>query len=96
MPSIWLPFRDVGNVYLHYRDADGTDAVGDGDGSVGVGTRVHHHGIILSVSCLQLVNQHAFVVGLEIGNLMLRESLAELRQVFVEREMTIDFWLAFA
>ena len=77
-------------------DADGTDAVGDGDGSVGVGTRVHHHGIILTVSCLQLVNQDAFVVGLEIGNLMLRESLAELRQVFFEREMTIDFWLAFA
>ena len=84
MPSIWLPFRDVGNVYLHYRDADGTNAVGDGDRSVGVGTRVHHHGIILSVSCLQLVNQDTFVVGLEIGNHMLGKTLTELRQVFVE------------
>ena len=96
MPSVWLPFRDVRDVHFDDGDADGTDAVGDGDGSVGVGTRVHHHGIVLTVSCLQLVDQDTFVVGLEIGNLMLRESLAELRQVFVEKEMTIDFWLAFA
>lgn len=96
MPSVWLPFRDVRDMHFDDGDADGTDAVGDGDGSVGVGTRVHHHGIILSVSCLQLVDQHAFVVGLEIGELMLGKALAELRQVFAERKIAINFGFTFA
>ena len=96
MPSIWLPFRDVGDMHFDDGDADGTDAVGDGDGSVGIASWVHHHGIILTVSCLQLVDQDAFVVGLEIGELMLGETLTELRQVFVERKIAINFGFTFA
>ena len=50
----------------------------------------------MTVSLLQLVNQHALVVGLEISNLVLGETLAELHQVFFEREVTVDFRLTLA
>ena len=96
MPSVRLPFRNIGDVDLHHWNADGTDAVGEGDGSVGVGSRVHDHGIILTVSLLQLVNQNAFVVRLEIGEFMFGEPLAEFWQVILKRDMTIDFGFAFA
>ena len=96
MLAVRLSLGNVGDMYLHHRDADGTDAVGKGDGSVGVGSRIHHHGIILPVSLLQLVNQHAFVVRLEIGKLMQREALAQFGQVILEGNGAIDFRLSFA
>ena len=96
MLAVRLPFRNVGNVDLHHGNADGADAVGEGDGSVGVGSRVHDHSIILTISFLQLVNQNTFVVRLEIGKFMLGEPLAELWQVFFKRDTTVDFGFASA
>ena len=96
MMAIRLAFCDVGNVHLYDGNADGTDAIGNGDGGVGVCSRVHHHGIILTVSFLQLVNQNTFVVRLEIGKLMLREPFAEFWQVILKRDTTVDFGLTSA
>ena len=78
MMAIRLAFCDVGNVHLNDGNADGTDAVSNGDGGVGVGSRVHHHGIVSTVSFLELVDQNAFVIGLKIGELMLRETFMKL------------------
>ena len=78
MMAIRLAFCDVGNMHLNDGNADGTDAIGNGDGGVGVGSRVHHHGVVLTVSFLKLVDQNAFVIGLKIGELMLRETFVKL------------------
>ncbi len=78
MSAVRLPFRNVGNVHLNDGDADGTDAVSNSDGGVGIGSRVHHHGIVSTVSFLKLVDQNAFVIGLKIGKLMLWETFVEL------------------
>lgn len=83
-------------MHLDDGDADGADAVGQGDGGMGIASGVHHHGIILSISLLQFVDKHAFVVGLEIANLVFGEAFTELRDEFVKRETAIDFGLAFA
>ena len=96
MLAIRFPFCDVGDMHLNDGDADGADAVGQGDGGVGVASGVHHHGVVLSVSLLQFVDQQAFVVGLEIGDFVLWKTFAELGQVIVKGNVTIDFGLAFA
>lgn len=96
MMAIRLAFCDVGNVDLDDRDANGADAIGQGDGGVGIASGVHHHGVELTVGLLQLIDQHAFVVGLEIDNFMLCETLTELRQIVFEGDITIDFRLALA
>ena len=96
MPAVRLPFRNVGDVHLNHGDADGADAVGEGDGSMGIASRIHHHGIILTVSFLQLVNQDAFMVGLEIGDFVLRKTLAKLRQIVFKGKSAVDFRLTFA
>lgn len=96
MPTVRLALADVGNVYFHDRYANGTDAVGQGDGSVGIGSWIHHHGIVLSVSLLQLVDEATFVVRLVIGKFMLWKFCFQLQQVFLKRNMAIDFWLTFA
>ena len=81
-------------MYLDDGDADGTDAVGEGDGGVGIATRVHHDGITSANGLLQFVNHDAFVVGLEIVNLMLRESATELGDEFFEGNVPVDFRLS--
>lgn len=96
MMSVRLSLSDVRNVDFDDGDADGADAIGEGDRGVGIGSGIHHHGVKLAVSGLQLVNQNTFVVRLEIGNLVLRETLAELRQIGLEGEVSVDFRLAFA
>ena len=96
MPAIRLPLGDVGDMHFDDGDADGADAVGEGDRGVGIASRVHHHGVILAVGLLQLVDQDTFVVGLEIGDLVLGETLAELGQVFFEREISVNLGFALA
>ena len=63
---------------------------------MGIASWIHDYGIIASVSFLQLIDEHAFVVGLEIGNLVSRETLAELHEIFLKGEATIDLGFAFA
>lgn len=96
MPPVRLALRDVGNMHLHHGDAYGADAVGQGDGSVGVATGVHHHAVILVVGLLQLVDQYAFMVRLEIGDLVLGKAAAELFKIGLERHRAVDFRFALA
>ena len=77
-------------------DADGADAVGEGDGSVGIASWVHHHCVESAVSGLKLVDETAFMVRLEIRQLVLRKPLLQRLEISFERYRTIDFWLAFS
>ena len=96
MAAVRLSLADVRDVNLNDRDSDGTDAVGQGDGGVGIATRVYHHGVIMPVGFLQLVDHHALMVGLGIGKLVLGETLAELNEILLKGEPSVDFRLAFA
>ena len=96
MTAVRLTFCDVGDVDLNDRDADGADAIGQGDGGMGIASRVHHHGVELPIGILQFVDQHAFMVGLEIGDFVLGETFAELWQIVFEGDIAIDFGLALA
>ena len=96
MSAVRLALGDVGKMYLHDGDADGADAVGQSDGSMGVTSWVHYNGIVLTISLLQLVDEAALVVRLVVGNLVLRKRFDEFRQVFLEGHRAIDFGLALA
>ena len=96
MSTVGLSFRNVGNMNLNDGNADGADAVGDGDGGVGIGSRIHHYATIEAVSLLQFVDDDAFVVGLEIGNLVLWKTTAQLGQKVLKRDVSVDFGFAFA
>ena len=71
MLAVGLPSRDVGNVNFNNGNANGANAVGKGNGSVGVASRVHHHGIIVSIGFLKFVDKTTFMVGLVVNYLML-------------------------
>ena len=62
MVSVGLALTDVGEVHLDDGYLDGPDTVGQGDGSVCVGSGVHHHSVINPVGLLQFVDQIALVV----------------------------------
>ena len=76
--TVRLALADVGNVNFSNLDADGTDAVGDGDGSVSVGSRIHDHSIENSIGFLQFVDNGAFVVCLKVIDFVLRKTLLEM------------------
>ena len=78
MTTVRLAFRDVRDVNFHDRNADGSDAVGKGNGGVCVGPRIHHHSVIKPVGFLQLVDQAALVIRLIIGKLVFGKILFEL------------------
>ena len=96
MSTVGLSFRNVGNMNLNDGNTYGADAVGDSDRGVSVGSRIHHYATIKTVSLLQFVNDDAFVVGLEIGNLVLWKTTAQLGQKVLKRDVSVDFGFAFA
>ncbi len=95
MAAVRLPLADVGDVHLDNRDADGADAIGQGDGSVGIGTRVHHNGIVSSIRLLEQIDKDTFVVRLAIGHPVLRESALECCQILLEGDVAVYLRFAF-
>jgi len=73
MTPIRLPLADVGDVDLHHGHVDATDAVGQGDGGVRVGSRIHDHAVVFAIGFLELVNQAALMVRLVVIKLDFRE-----------------------
>ena len=96
MMPIRLTLGDVGDVDFDDGNRDGMDTVGQGDGSVGVGSRIQYYGVKLTVGLLKLVDEAALVVRLVIGKLVLRKTLDKLGQILPKRHGAIDFRLAFA
>lgn len=95
MAAVWLPLADVGDVHLDNRDADGADAIGQGNGSVGIGTWIHHNGIEVPIRILKQVDEDTFVVRLAIGQSVLRESALECRQILLEGDVAVYLRFAF-
>lgn len=73
MAPIGFSLADVGDVDLDHGYADGTDAIGDGDGGVGICSGIHHHPMILSIRFLKDVDKASFMVGLIVVDLYLGE-----------------------
>lgn len=96
MLPIRFSFANVGDVNLHHGHADGPDAVGDGDGGVGVCPRVHDHAVVGIVSRLQRVNQYPFMVGLAVIQLDFGEFILERLVISIKRDMAVNSGLAAA
>ena len=64
-----LALVDVRDVDLDHGRIDGPDAIGQSNARVGVGTGIQHDAIDVESHLLQLVDECAFVVALEIANL---------------------------
>lgn len=62
MMPVGFALADVGEVNLDHGDADGPDAIGKGDGGVGVGSGIHHYTVVAAIGLLQLVDEKAFMV----------------------------------
>ena len=95
MAAIRFAFADVGNVDLHHHNTDGTDAVGDGYGSMGVSSRIHDYRIVKGIGFLQFVNDETLVVCLEIIDFVLWETLLEMLKIGFKRSVPIDFRFSF-
>lgn len=93
MASVRLTLADVGDVYLDNRDAYGSNAVGNGNGGVGVCAWVHHHPVVLAVSFLQLVDQTSFVVGLVVVDLCFGEGGSQCCEIILERNSPVNLRL---
>lgn len=96
MPPIGFSFADVRDVDLHYWDADGPDAVGDGDGGMGVCPWVHNHTVVLMVRLLKLVDQGAFMVRLIVIQLNFWELVFQGLEIGLKRDMAVNLRLAAA
>lgn len=96
MTPVGLPFADVGDMNFNHGNADGPDAVGNGDGSVGVSAWIHHHTVVLMIRLLQFVDEEAFVVRLIIIQLDVGEFSFHGLEMGFKRDVAIDLWLATA
>lgn len=94
MLPIGFSFADVGDVDFHDGDADGSDAVGKGNGGVGIAARVEHHTVVGVVCRLQRVNQYAFVVGLTVVKLDCWKCFLERLEVSFKRDVSVNLGFA--
>ena len=56
MAPVRLALANVGDVHLNHGKANGTDAVGQGDGGMCVGSRIHHHTVVKAVGLLKFID----------------------------------------
>ena len=69
------------------------EAIGDGDGSVGVGARIHDNAVIDAIGFLQLIDENPFVIGLEIVQTTLGKQCLQTGKVVVKRNLAVELWL---
>jgi hypothetical protein len=89
-----LALVDIGDVYLYDRRRDGTDSIVEGDAGVGVGTRVEHNAVGRESHLMELVDEGALVVALEIGELHVGVLLAQFFKVCFKGASAVDARLA--
>ena len=93
MAPVRLALANVGDVHLNHRNADGPDAIGQGDGSVGIASGVHHHPVVNAVGFLEFVDQITFMVRLVIVQFHLGEIPTHGFKMLFKRNVSVDLWL---
>ena len=86
----------VGYVYLDHGAFQRLYAVVQGYAGMRVGAGVERYAVVREAYFLHLVYHHALYVALEIVNFHTGESLAQLRQVVVERAVAVNARLPYA
>lgn len=89
-----LALIEVADVHLDHRCRNGTDAVVQGDARVAVTTSIEHHTIAVKAHRLQLVDELALDIALEIIYLHVGELCTQGRQIALKRAVAIDRWFA--
>ena len=82
-------------MHLYHRALQASDAVVQRHAGMCVGPSVEHDAVIASEEArfLHLVDELALHVALVVVYLHVREPLAQLRQVVLERLVAVDAWL---
>ena len=86
--------ENVGDVYFDHFRLDGSYGITDGDGGMCVAAGVEDDAIVREAAFVQLVDELAFHVALEIIEMDVREEVLQFREVFLERIATVDIRFA--
>ena len=89
-----LALIEVADVHLDHRCRNGTDAVVQGDARVAVAACIEHHTIAVKAHRLQLVDEFALDIALEIIYLHVGELCTQGRQIALKRAVAINRWFA--
>ena len=81
MATVGFPLAYVGAMHLDHGDVDGADAVGEGDGGVGVSARIHDDAIKMCIGLLQFVDEAPYEVRLVIVQLVLGELCLQMLEI---------------
>ena len=85
-----LALVDIGDVYLYDGRRDGADGIVEGDAGVGVGAGVEDDAVGRESYLVELVDEVALVVALEVGELHSGVLGTELGEVVVEAASAVD------
>lgn len=94
MVPVRFALSDVGDMYLNHGNADGPDAVGQGDRGMRVGPRVHRNTVVNGVGLLKFVDQVALVVRLVIIKLHIGERLTHGFKMILKRDAPVNLWFS--
>ena len=84
-----LALVHVADVHLHHGAFDGADAVEQGYGRVGVGSRIEHDAVGGEANLLHLVDELALDVALIVAQFHFRKSPLEFWQVVLKLTLAV-------
>ncbi len=80
----------IGDVYLYYRSGNCADSILQGYGCVRISTSIQDNAIDLETYLMNLIDQLAFDVRLEIGDFYHRIMCTEFGKIIFKRNRTVD------
>ena len=92
----FLALVHIADVYLDGRCADRLEGIQQSHAGVGVSTRIKHYAIVVESYLVDAVDEVTLMVALQVVNLYLRISAAQLLEVSLETLGTIDARFALA
>lgn len=88
--SVGLALGDVGDVHFYDGSGNEFDGICEGDGGVGICGGVEYDAVCGEADGLELVDESAFAIGLEVGEVELGEFRAQGLQVVFEGESSVE------
>ncbi len=92
----FLAGGQVAQVHLNHGRGNGGHSIGQGNAGVGVGPGIEHDAMVGEAYFVQLIEQGALVVRLEVRELQIGKSRFQLGEKIIKRASTVDARLATA
>ena len=91
-----LALMHIRDMHLDDRTLERADAIVQGHTGVGIGTGIENDAVERETYLLHLVDELALDIALKVANLHVRILRLQLRQIGLERHLSVDAWLALA